>query len=70
MARLLGGAGAPGDAHAVKYLRPMEIALVQAVGVICVVIAAWGAYDGWAALGAFGISLLVVAELVGRRTPL
>lgn len=51
-----------------KYPWPPNADIVRALGVACIVIAVWGFYDGWRALGALGIALVTIAELVERRS--
>lgn len=47
--------------------RHVSLWTLQVVGLVCLVIAVWGTYDGWRALGVLGVALLTVAELVARN---
>lgn len=50
----------------IDYLSPT---VLQVVGLACVVVAAFMIYDGWKALGVFGLALIAVAEFTARRSP-
>jgi hypothetical protein len=49
--------------------RHISLLALQLVGLACLLVSAWMVYDGWRALGIFGVALLVVAELTFRRSP-
>lgn len=46
--------------------RHISLLALQLVGLVCLIVSAWMVYDGWRALGIFGIALLAVAELAHR----
>ena len=47
--------------------RHLFVTIIQVIGALCIAAAAWGLYDGWAAVGAFGAALLTISELGSRR---
>jgi hypothetical protein len=40
----------------------------EAIGGLCVVTAVWAVYDGWKALGVFGVGVFTICQLIDRRT--
>lgn len=40
----------------------------EVVGSLCIVAAVWALYDGWKALGAFGVALFTICHLIDNRT--
>lgn len=50
-------------------MRPLEVALVQAFGLMCVLAAMYAVHGPWYALAAFGVGVMLVAEAIGRRSP-
>jgi hypothetical protein len=45
----------------------IPLAVLQLVGLVCVMAAAWAIWDGWTALGVFGALLIALCELIVRR---
>ena len=42
---------------------PIPLAALQALGLVCLVVAVWQVRGGWHALGVFGFALLSLTEL-------
>jgi len=40
----------------------------EVVGSLCIVAAVWAVYDGWKALGVFGVGLFTICHLIDNRT--
>lgn len=59
----------PGPHPATDAVRPLEVALVQALGLMCLLAAVYAVYGPWYALAAFGVGVMLVAEAIGRRSP-
>jgi uncharacterized membrane protein len=43
------------------------LAVLQLVGLVCVMVSVWALWDGWTALGVFGLLLIALCELIVRR---
>jgi len=45
-----------------------RLVIGEVVSGLCVVAAVWALYDGWRALGAFGVGVFTICQLIDRRT--
>jgi hypothetical protein len=43
------------------------LAILQLIGLLCILFSVWAVYDGWVALGVFGAVLIALCELIVRR---
>lgn len=50
-----------------RRLEPVPLFGLQAIGLVCLIVAAWNIDDGWYALGVFGAALLIVVDRLQRQ---
>lgn len=47
--------------------RKIPLFVLQLLGLVCVLVAAWMIRDGWYALGVFGLAVLTWVEFIHRH---